>query len=139
MAWGVAGDGIAPRQPATLARRESAMPRPYATDRRTLEKEVQITFFRSGGPGGQHRNKTETGVRILHPPSGIRVSATERRSQAQNREQAFERLEERLRARNHRRKARIPTRKPRAAAERRLAAKRRRSEQKRVRRPPASE
>ncbi len=115
------------------------MSRPYATDRRTLEKEVQITFFRSGGPGGQHRNKTETGVRILHPPSGIRVSATERRSQAQNREQAFERLEERLRARNHRRKARIPTRKPRAAAERRLAAKRRRSEQKRVRRPPASE
>ncbi len=115
------------------------MPRPYATDRRSLEKVVQITFYRGGGPGGQHRNKTETGVRILHPPSGIRVSASERRSQARYRELAFERLVERLRARNHRRKARIPTRKPRAADEKRLVAKRRRGEQKRVRRPPPSE
>ena len=115
------------------------MPRPYATDRRSLEKEVQITFFRGGGPGGQHRNKTQTGVRILHPPSGVRVSASERRSQSQNRKLAFERLVERLRARNHRRKARIPTRKPRAADEKRLVAKQRRGEQKRVRRPPPSD
>ncbi len=115
------------------------MPRPYATDRRSLEKVVQITFYRGGGPGGQHRNKTETGVRILHPPSGIRVSASERRSQSQNRKLAFERLVERLRARNQRRKARIPTRKPRAADEKRLVAKQRRGEQKRVRRPPSSD
>ncbi len=100
---------------------------------------MQITFFRGGGPGGQHRNKTETGVRILHPPSGIRVSATERRSQARNRELAFERLVLRLRARNKRRKPRVPTRKPRAADERRLTEKRRRSERKRKRRPPTSE
>ncbi len=109
---------------------------PYATDRESLERVVQVSFVRAGGPGGQHRNKTETGVRLFHPPSGITLTASERRSQAQNREIAFRRLAARLRARNRRRKARIPTRKPRAAEERRLEAKRQRARTKRERRPP---
>ena len=108
----------------------------FATDRATLERQVEIRFFRAGGPGGQHRNKTETGVRLFHPPSGIRVAASERRSQAQNRELAFRRLADRLRARNRRRRPRVPTRKPRSADARRLADKRQRSRTKRDRRPP---
>lgn len=108
----------------------------YATDRKTLEREVRLRFFRGGGPGGQHRNKTETGVRLYHPPSGITVLASERRSQSQNRELAFRRLADRLRYRNRRRKPRIPTRKSRAAEERRLEAKRRRGRAKRERRAP---
>lgn len=104
-----------------------------------LEKEVEVEFFRSGGPGGQHRNKTETGVRLRHRPTGITVTATERRSQARNRELAFERLAERLAARRRRRKRRVPTRPPKAAEERRLEAKRRRSRRKGERRPPSSE
>jgi len=100
---------------------------------------VELSFYRAGGPGGQHRNKTETAVRLHHPPSGITVTASERRSQARNRELAFERLQERLRAKNRRRRRRIPTRKPRGAEERRLEGKRRRSTTKRARRTPREE
>ena len=60
-------------------------PPPYAVDRDSLERESEVRFVRAGGPGGQHRNKTESGVRLLHLPSGTTVSATERRSQSQNR------------------------------------------------------
>ena len=88
---------------------------PFSTDRESLERECRVQFVRAGGPGGQHRNKTETGVRVFHRPSGITVTATERRSQARNRELAFRRLAARLRARNHRPRPRRPTRKPRAA------------------------
>ena len=110
-----------------------------AVDRETLEKEVRITFFRAGGPGGQHRNKTETAVRLFHPKSGITVTASERRSQARNRDLAFERLAARLRARARRRKPRVPTRKPRRADRARLDQKRMRADTKRTRRPPSQD
>ncbi len=108
----------------------------YPTDRETLEKEVVMSFLRAGGPGGQHRNKTESGVRLFHPPSGVTVLATERRSQHQNRELAFERLIERLKQKNHRPKPRKKTRKPRSADRKRLEAKKRRSQTKRDRGRP---
>ena len=37
----------------------------HATDRKSLERICRVSYLRGGGPGGQHRNKTETGVRIL--------------------------------------------------------------------------
>lgn len=49
---------------------------------------------RTGGPGGQHRNKTESAIRLHHKPSDITVTATERRSQHENRARALERLRE---------------------------------------------
>lgn len=103
-------------------------------DRESLEPDCETEFFRSGGPGGQHRNKTETGVRLKHVPSGIVVTATERRSQARNRELAFERLAEELRKRRRKRKKRVKTRPTRASKERRLGEKRQRSAIKRDRR-----
>ena len=108
----------------------------FPTDRAVLEKEVVVRFVVAGGPGGQHRNRAQTGVRIHHPPSGVTVTATERRSQHQNLELAWERLVARLRLRNRRPKPRRPTRKPRSADRRRLEQKRRRSERKRDRRRP---
>jgi hypothetical protein len=50
--------------------------------------------YRASGPGGQHRNKTESAIRLVHQPSGITVTATERRSQHENRAKAVERLRE---------------------------------------------
>lgn len=54
--------------------------------------DLEITFYRSSGPGGQHKNKTATAVRIRHISTGIVAQASERRSQHQNREIAMCRI-----------------------------------------------
>lgn len=48
--------------------------------------------FKVGGHGGQHRDKTDAGVRFIHEPSGARGQATESRSQVENERAAFRRL-----------------------------------------------
>jgi protein subunit release factor B len=111
----------------------------YATDREALERDSEITFFVAGGPGGQHRNKVASGVRLLHRPSGVVVAATERRSQAANREVAFARLAARLEALSARQAPRFATRPSRAAREHRRTLKRQRSETKQSRRPVREE
>ncbi len=97
----------------------------YPTDRASLERDSDVEFFIASGPGGQHRNKVETGVRLVHRPSGITVTATERRSQAANREMAFERLARRLQEQQRTLPPRKPTRPTRANRLRRLETKRR--------------
>lgn len=92
------------------------------------------TFFTAGGPGGQHRNKTESAVRLLHPATGVTVTATERRSQAQNRAAALARLRERLELLARRPKPRHATRPTRASRERRLREKKHRGDRKAGRR-----
>ena len=57
-----------------------------------LVAECFAETYRSGGPGGQHRNKTDSAVRLTHRPTGVVVTATERRSQHENRRRAIERL-----------------------------------------------
>lgn len=106
---------------------------PYHTDRASLEREVVIERLRVRGPGGQHRNVTESGVRLTHLPSGVRVLATESRSQHRNRETAFERLSVRLERLNRVPVPRVPTRSTGAAKERRLREKKRRQAAKRLR------
>lgn len=58
--------------------------------------DLEISFFRSSGPGGQNVNKVETAVRILHKPSGIVVASQAGRSQHANREQAMSILRAKL-------------------------------------------
>lgn len=111
-------------------------PRHYPTDRESLERDSDLEFLVAGGPGGQHRNKVETGVRLTHRPTGIVVTAVERRSQHANREAAFERLAERLQAMQRVRKTRRVTRPTAASRERRLEAKRRTGLTKRQRSAP---
>ena len=96
---------------------------PYAPDRATLEREVVVEVFRASGPGGQHVNKTESALRLKHPPSGVVVIAQDSPSQYRNRETAFKRLIERLERLNYVPKKRVPTKPSRAARERRIETK----------------
>ncbi|ACG74706.1 Class I peptide chain release factor [Anaeromyxobacter sp. K] len=108
--------------------------RALALSDEALLAECDESFFVGGGPGGQHRNKTESGVRLVHRPTAITVTATERRSQLQNRGAALERLRARLQPLAHRPKPRRPTKPTRGAKERRLSEKKRRGERKASRR-----
>ena len=111
---------------------------------------------RSGGPGGQHANTSDTRVEVsfdvvrsgsLGPRQRarllerlgpvVRATAADSRSQARNRELALERLKTRLTRGLAVERARRPTRASRAAQARRLDAKRRRGQQKQQRRRPA--
>lgn len=111
----------------------------YPTDRASLERDCDVDFFIASGPGGQHRNKVETGVRLVHRPTNTLVTATERRSQYANREAAFERMAVRLDAMQRPITPRKATRPTAASRTRRLDAKRYSGLRKKLRSAPAHE
>jgi ribosome-associated protein len=117
--------------------------------------EIELRASRSGGPGGQHANKTASRIEasfdvrastsltsaqrdLIASRLGPRVTAVaqDSRGQARNREIAIERLRQRLAAAVRPRKRRRATRPGKGAREERLRAKRRQSERKRERRRP---
>ncbi|MFH1656012.1 MAG: peptide chain release factor-like protein [Candidatus Omnitrophota bacterium] len=98
-----------------------------------LERETRVIFYKSTGPGGQRKNKKETSVKLYHIPSGLKVIATESRSQANNKKLSFRRLKKKLSEFYKRKKKRIPTSMPRVIKEDVLKRKKLRSEKKKFR------
>jgi protein subunit release factor B len=99
-----------------------------------LLAQCEVQAHRASGPGGQHRNKAETAVRLVHPPSGVSAEGKDERSRSQNLRIALARLREKLARRAYRPPPRRPTRPSRGARERRLESKRRTSRKKALRR-----
>lgn len=121
-------------------------------------RELTWRTTRSGGPGGQHANTSDTRVEVTFDVADsdvlgprqrqkivarwgdtVRASAADTRSQAQNRERAAARLADKLRDALQTNKTRRPTRPSRASRRRRIDAKKRRSETKRQRRRPTAD
>jgi ribosome-associated protein len=128
---------------------------------RPLEKEFRFKTSRSGGPGGQHANKTETQVELrfnipesqllseeekqrllkklsrkLTREGELIVTAESKRSQVQNKEEAMEKFYSMVEKALKKRKKRIPTKPSRAAKKKRLEEKKKHSEKKAKRKPP---
>lgn len=120
--------------------------------------ELEVSFGPSGGPGGQHANRSATRVELRFDVAAsaafseaqrerviarlgteVRVVADDERSQLRNRALAEQRLAERLRAALHVDRPRRPTRPTKASQRRRVDAKQRRSDVKRGRRRPTSD
>ena len=104
-----------------------------------LLNECRIDTFRAGGKGGQHQNKTETGVRITHVPTGTTAVARDNRSQAANRAAALDRLRAKLAARAYTPPPRRRTGVPLKERRKRVDDKKKRARLKRLRRKPSED
>ncbi len=101
--------------------------------------ECEVQVFRSSGPGGQSVNTTDSAVRLVHRPTGLRVQCQRERSQLRNKSECLKRLRAKLDALGEKPTPRIKTRPSGRARKRRVEGKMRRSGVKRMRRQPTDD
>lgn len=70
------------------------------TNNEICENDIEIQTHKSSGAGGQHINKTESAIRVVHIPTGITVSCQDERSQLKNKERAIALLKEKIQQKN---------------------------------------
>jgi peptide chain release factor 1 len=80
----------------TSAATVAVLPEPSAVQIEIRREEVRRDTFRSGGPGGQHQNKTESGVRLVHLPTGVVAESRTERSQHKNEDLCWRMLRSKL-------------------------------------------
>lgn len=117
---------------------------PIPDDDDDLLAQCRVETYRSGGAGGQHRDTTESAVRVVHEPSGIRATAQDERSQHRNKKLALDRLREKLWEHNRdvvrdsrrKKKKKHKHRESARQKRKRVENKRRRGRLKKLRKPP---
>ena len=106
------------------------------TDKELLQ-ECRVDTYCSSGKGGQHVNRTESAVRLVHIITGIVVICHDERSQLQNKRKCLIKLRHKLKLLSYRMPKRIPTKTPRIVKEKILEKKKRNSIIKKLRKKPS--
>ena len=104
-----------------------------------LLAQCDVQTFRASGKGGQHVNKTDSAVRLIHRPSGVAVSTQQERSQHLNKRLCIQKLRAKVARLNYQPPKRIKTRVPRRVREKILVTKTRQGHKKRLRAKPGPE
>jgi protein subunit release factor B len=99
-----------------------------------LLEECYVYTFRAGGKGGQHVNKTDSAVRLVHKPTGLTASCSRERSQYLNKKQCLANLRRKIEVLNTKPAERIPTEIPANKVKKRLKDKSFRAIKKNIRR-----
>ncbi len=101
-----------------------------------LLAECEISTYRASGSGGQHVNKTDSAVRLVHLPTGLTVTSQKLRSQYQNKQDCIHKLRQLVERLNYRQPKRVPTRVPYSVKRDNLAQKMRHGIKKKGRQRP---
>lgn len=101
-----------------------------------LLAECRVETFKSSGSGGQHVNTTDSAVRLIHLPTGIRVTSQKERSQYLNKQECLSKIRKKAALLNYRKPRRVATKTPRSVKLKNKLKKTKESLKKKLRKAP---